>query len=83
MHAGLAPIPASSGNLNRHRLARGGNRRLNVALHRIAITQLGMNGPGRAYYDRKRAEGKTSKEAIRALKRQLARPIWQLLNQIY
>jgi transposase len=83
MHAGLAPIPASSGNLNRHRLARGGNRRLNVALHRIAITQLSMNGPGRTYYDRKRAEGKTSKEAIRALKRQLARPIWQLIKQIY
>jgi transposase len=83
MHAGLAPIPASSGNTNRHRFARGGNRQLNAAVHRIAITQLGMNGPGRTYYDRKRTEGKTSKEAIRALKRKLARPLWHLLQQAH
>lgn len=83
MHAGLAPIPASSGNTTRHRFARGGNRQLNAAVHRIAITQLGMNGPGRTYYERKRAEGKTSKEAIRALKRKLARPLWHLLQQAH
>jgi transposase len=81
MHAGVAPIPASSGNTNRYRLARGGNRQLTAAIHRIAITQLGMNGPGHTYYDRKRTEGKSSKEAIRALKRQLATPIWKLLCQ--
>jgi transposase len=83
MHAGLAPIPASSGNTTRHRFARGGNRQLNAAVHRIAITQLRMNGPGRDYYNRKRTEGKTSKEAIRALKRKLARPLWHLLQQAH
>jgi transposase len=57
MHAGTAPIPASSGKTDRHRLARGGNRQLNAALHRIAVTQIRLNGPGRAYYQRRRAQG--------------------------
>lgn len=83
MYAGVAPIPASSGNTTRHRFARGGNRQLNAAIHRIAITQLRINGPGRDYYQRKRAEGKTTKEAIRALKRRLTRPIWHALHQTH
>ena len=70
MHAGVAPIPASSGRTQRHRIARGGNRQLNAALHRIALTQVGMSGgPGHTYYQRRRAKGDTSKEALRALKR--------------
>lgn len=78
--AGVAPIPASSGNRQRHRLHRGGNRKLNCAIHRIAITQGRLNGPGRDYLARKQAEGKTRLEALRCLKRQLARRIWHLLQ---
>jgi len=80
MHAGMAPIPASSGKTNRHRLARGGNRQLNTALHRIAVTQTRLDGLGRAYYQRRRASGNTSMEALRALKRRLARTVFHLLN---
>jgi len=78
--AGVAPIPASSGNRRRHRLHRGGNRKLNCAIHRIAITQGRLDGPGRDYLARKQAEGKTRLEALRCLKRQLARRIWHLLQ---
>ncbi|MGW5649686.1 transposase, partial [Saccharopolyspora sp. NPDC003762] len=49
-YTGTAPIPASSGNTHRHRLARGGNRQLNAAIHRIALTQARIDGPGRSYY---------------------------------
>jgi transposase len=80
MHAGVAPIPASSGKTTRHRLARGGNRQLNAALHRIAITQIRIDGLGRAYYQRRRARGDTTMEALRALKRRLARVVFNLLN---
>lgn len=80
MHAGVAPIPASSGKTNRHRLARGGNRQLNVALHRIAVTQTRLDGLGRAYYQRRRANGDTTMEALRALKRRLARTVFNLLR---
>jgi transposase len=80
MHAGVAPIPASSGNTNRHRLARGGNRQLNAALHRIAVTQIRLDGLGRAYYQRRRAQGDTSMEALRVLKRRLARIVFNLLR---
>jgi transposase len=80
MHAGVAPIPASSGRTNRHRLARGGNRQLNAALHRIAVTQIRLDGPGRTYYERRRAGGDTSMEALRALKRRLARVVFNLLQ---
>jgi transposase len=80
MHAGTAPIPASSGKTDRHRLARGGNRQLNAALHRIAVTQISLNGPGRAYYQRRRAQGDTTMEALRALKRRLARVVFNLLR---
>jgi transposase len=64
---GSAPIPASSGRTVRHRLNRGGNRQLNRALYTIAITEIRANTEGRAYYERKRAEGKTSREALRCL----------------
>jgi transposase len=80
MHSGAAPIPASSGKTDRHRLARGGNRQLNAALHRIAITQIRLDGLGRIYYQRRRAQGDTTMEALRALKRRLARIVFNLLR---
>jgi transposase len=80
MHAGAAPIPASSGKTTRHRLARGGNRQLNAALHRIAVTQIRLDGLGRAYYQRRRSQGDTTMEALRALKRRLARTVFNLLR---
>jgi transposase len=64
---GTAPIPASSGRTVRHRLNHGGNRQLNRALYTIAITQIRGDTEGRTYYRRKRAEGKTSREALRCL----------------
>ena len=80
MHAGVAPIPASSGRTNRHRLARGGNRQLNAALHRIAVTQTRLDGLGKVYYQRRRSQGDTTMEALRALKRRLARVVFNLLR---
>jgi transposase len=77
--AGAAPIPASSGRRDRVRLNRGGNRQINCALHRIAITRARIDPATRAYLDRKIAEGKTPREALRCLKRHLARHIWRLL----
>jgi transposase len=77
--AGVAPIPASSGNSTRHRLDRGGNRQLNCALHRIAVTQGRVHAPAREFLARKRAEGKSTREALRCLKRHLARRVWHLL----
>lgn len=79
--AGVAPIPASSGKNNRHRLDRGGNRQLNCALHRIAVVQGRTHDPARTYLAKKEAEGKTRREALRALKRHLARVIWRALQQ--
>jgi transposase len=73
MHAGVAPVPVSSGRTDRYRLSRGGNRQLNAALHRIAITQLRLSGPGQSYYRRRRAQGDATGEAVRALKRRIAR----------
>ena len=69
MHAGVAPIPASSGKLQRHRLNRGGNRQLNAALHRIAVTQLRVNAQAQAFRQRRLTGGSTRAEALRALKR--------------
>jgi transposase len=77
---GIAPIPASSGKTDRHRLDRGGNRQLNAAIHRVAITRARCHPETRDYIARKRAEGKTQRDAIRCLKRHLARRIWQLLQ---
>lgn len=79
-HAGVAPLEASSGKHQRHRLDRGGNRQLNCALHRIAITQARMHPPARVYLARKQAEGKSRREAIRCLKRQLARVVFNTLK---
>jgi transposase len=78
--AGVAPIPASSGNRQRHRLDRGGNRQLNCALHRIAVTQGRVHPPAREFLARKQAEGKSRIEALRCLKRHLARAVWQALR---
>jgi hypothetical protein len=70
---GTAPIDASSGEQARHRLSRAGNRRINHALHMMAVTQIRYPGTeGRLYYERKRKEGKTPKEALRCLKRRLS-----------
>jgi transposase len=80
MHAGVAPLPASSGNKQRHRLNRSGNRQLNCALHRIAVTQGRHHPPARAYLARKQAEGKSRKEALRCLKRHLARTVYRTLT---
>jgi transposase len=79
-HAGVAPLDASSGKHQRHRLDRGGNRQLNCALHRIAVTQGRVHPPARAYLERKQSEGKSRREAIRCLKRQLARTIYTTLK---
>ena len=79
-HAGVAPLEASSGKQRRHRLDRGGNRQLNCALHRIAVTQGRVHPPARAYLERKQREGKSRREALRRLKRQLARTVYTTLK---
>jgi transposase len=79
-HSGVAPLEASSGRVQRHRLDRGGNRQLNCALYRIAITQARVHPAARAYLERKQAEGKSRREAIRCLKRQLARVVFNTLQ---
>ena len=78
--AGSAPIPASSGRTQRHRLDHGGNRQLNCALHRLAVTKGRLDPETAAYLARKQAEGKTRRDAIRCLKRHLARRVWHLLQ---
>jgi transposase len=77
--AGIAPIPASSGARHRHRLDRGGNRQLNAAFHRIAITQLRCHPLAQIYVHNKLTEGKTKREAIRCLKRQLVRTVYNTM----
>ena len=79
--AGVAPIPASSGQTQHLRLNRGGNRQLNRALYMIALVQASHAGAGRDYIAKKRAEGKTGRDAIRALKRQLVRTVFRLLQE--
>src|SRR5512132_78875 len=78
--AGVAPIPASSGNTQRQRLDQGGNRQINAALHRVIITRARCHQPTRDYITRRHHEGKTTREAIRCLKRYLARRVWHLLQ---
>jgi transposase len=79
-YAGVAPIDVASGDRARHRLSRHGDRQLNAALHLVALTQARMfDSPGRAYYDRKIAEGKTRNEAMRCLKRRLANHVWRIM----
>lgn len=79
-HNGSAPLPVWSGNTERHRLSRTGNRQLNVALHRIAITQLQREGPGRTYVERRRAQGNTKTEAIRALRRRISDEVFRRMR---
>ena len=78
--AGVAPIPASSGNTQRHRLDQGGNRQINAALHRVIVTRARCHPETRDYIERRRREGKSTREAIRCLKRYLARRVWHLLQ---
>jgi transposase len=81
-YAGTAPIPASSGATHRHRFNRRGNRQLNTALHRIAVTQLRIHEPAKEYLAKKRAEGKSKTEAIRALKRRLSRVVFKTMTSM-
>jgi transposase len=78
--AGVAPVSVSSGRKDRHRLDRGGDRQLNRALHVIAVTRARIDPQTRAYLERKRAEGKSRREALRCLKRHLARQVHRLLS---
>lgn len=74
---GTAPIPASSGTVVRFRLNRAGNRRLNHALHYMALTQARIHPKAKEYVDRKVSEEKSKREAIRCLKRQLANVVYR------
>jgi len=76
---GTAPLEASSGEQIRHRLSRAGNRRMNHMLHIAATTQIRLDTPGRAYYRRKLAEGKTRMEAMRCLKRRISDAVYRQL----
>jgi len=79
MHNGTAPIPASSGNQQRHRLNRGGNRQINAAIHRIAVSQIRRSGRSRDYFQGRLAAGNTKREAYRALRRQLSDEVFKLM----
>lgn len=81
--AGVAPLQASSAGGSRHRLNRLGNRRLNMFLHQIVLTQARSYEPARAYLERRRAEGLTPREARRALKRYVARRIFRALIECF
>lgn len=78
--SGVAPLQASSGNTRRHRLNRGGDRRLNRALYTIALTRLGHDPRTCAYRARRAAEGATKREIIRILKRYISRELFRLLT---
>jgi transposase len=80
LYAGIAPLDASSGKQKRHRLNRTGNRQLNHAIHIIAVTQARIHAPAREYLARRKANGKTNKEALRALKRLLIRRVFTLMR---
>jgi transposase len=80
-HAGVAPVPVWSGNTaGRVRMTRSGNRQLNAALHRIAVTQIRLDGLGRAYYRHRQDYGDSKTEALRCLKRRLARVVFHHLQ---
>jgi transposase len=78
-HTGTAPLEASSGPVIRHRLSRAGNRKLNHALYMMAMVQVRRPSAGQAYYQRKLAEGKSPKEALRCLKRRLSDAVYRCL----
>ncbi|MGH2513863.1 MAG: IS110 family transposase [Candidatus Limnocylindrales bacterium] len=77
--AGTAPLDASSGRTKRHRLNRGGDRQLNRALHQVALVQVRWHAPARAYVERRRAAGRSWLEAIRCLKRYIARTVYRTM----
>jgi len=79
--AGVAPVPASSGQTTRHRLSRGGDRQLNRALHTIVLHRRQHDPTTRDYIARRIAEGKSRRDATRLLKRYLARHLYRLLQQ--
>jgi transposase len=81
MLAGASPIPASSGQTVRHRLNRGGDRQLNRALHTIALSRRATHRQTRDYIDRRRRDGKSTREINRCLKRYLARHLYRLLER--
>jgi transposase len=78
-HTGTAPLEASSGQVIRHRLSRAGDRKLNHALYMMAMVQVRRPSAGQVYYQRKRAEGKSPKEALRCLKRRLSDAVYRCL----
>jgi transposase len=78
-HTGTAPLEASSGQVIGHRLSRAGDRKLNHALYMMAMVQVRRPSAGQAYYRRKLAEGKSAKEALRALKRRLSDAVYRCL----
>lgn len=78
-HNGTAPLPVWSGNRERHRLSRTGNRQLNAAIHRIAITQMRCHDDAKAYLARRHTNGNTKTEALRALKRRLSDVVYRAL----
>jgi transposase len=78
-HNGTAPLPVWSSNRTRHRLSRTGNRQLNAAIHRIAVTQMRCHGPARDYLERRMMNGNTKTEALRALKRKLSDVVYRAL----
>ena len=80
-HNGTAPVPVWSGNQTRHRLSRGGNRQLNLALHRIALTQLQRPGRSRDYLEKRMAAGDTKTEAIRALRRRISDAVFRCMRE--
>ncbi|MEU3343380.1 IS110 family transposase [Streptomyces sp. NPDC006668] len=77
---GVAPVPASSGKTNRHRLSRGGDRAANAALHRIALVRMRRDQRTRDYVARQTDAGRTKKEILRLLKRAIAREVFRLLT---
>ena len=79
MHTGCAPLPVSSGKSSRHRLNRCGNRKLNSAIHMIALTQARMHPPAIAYMERKQSEGMSYREALRCLKRLISRGVFKTM----
>jgi transposase len=82
MLSGTAPVPASSGRTDRHRLNRLGDRQLNRALHTIAVSRMRSHPQTLAYVQRRRAEGKTDREIRRCIKRYLARDLFRTLNRL-
>ncbi|WP_102418031.1 IS110 family transposase [Mycobacterium sp. 4858] len=80
-YTGTAPIEVSSGDVVRHRLSRAGDRQLNACLHVMALTQIRSDTPGRTYYQRKRSEGKSKREAMRCLKRRLSDAVYRQLTR--